>query len=382
MTAPARPPAFGLQPSGADGALTQADLDTLSHLLRAGMGANSLRALRSDLDYLEAWSRACTGAALAWPPERDTILRFIAHHLWDPAQRRRAADHGMPARVDAALRAGGHLRAPGPHAPATVRRRLSSWRSLCKWRAAGDPFGDPVVRRTLAAAVRAADRPRQRKSERVVDGALMGRLMEHLSPLCAPTPFARRDLERDRLAALRDRAMLAIAFASGGRRRSEISDLMVSALEDQPPVPDAAGGADLPSLALHLGRTKTTDADEGAVAHVTGAPVRFLRAWRAAARIAEGPVFRRIDRWGNVSGNGIGAQGLNAVLKARLAQIGEDPARFSAHGLRAGYITEALNRGLGVHEIMGQTQHRSVKTAMGYAAAQDGRVGRAARLME
>ena len=363
------------------GALTADDHDTLAHLLRAGVGRNTLRALKSDLEYVEAWSWASNGAALIWPPPREMILRFVAHHLWDSEERARVPAHGMPEHVEAALRASGHLRSPGPHAPATVRRRLSSWRSLCKWRDAGDPFDDAVIRKTVAAAARAAARPRVRKSAEVVDGALVGRLMVHLAPYCAAGAFRDRALERIRLAALRDRAMLAIAFASGGRRRSEISQLTAGSLKAQPPVRDPETGSEWPCLALHLGRTKTTDPEADAVAYVSGAPVRFVAAWQHAARIETGPLFRRIDRWANVSENGLGEQGLNLILKARLAEIGEEPARFSAHGLRAGYITEALIQGLTPQEIMGQTLHRTMKTTMAYFNERERRISRAARLM-
>jgi hypothetical protein len=47
--------------------LTDDDVETLKHLAREGMGENSLRALASDLAYLEAWALAATGAALLWP---------------------------------------------------------------------------------------------------------------------------------------------------------------------------------------------------------------------------------------------------------------------------------------------------------------------------
>ena len=45
--------------------LTDDDVATLKHLAKAGMGENSLRALASDLAYLEAWALASTGSAPA-----------------------------------------------------------------------------------------------------------------------------------------------------------------------------------------------------------------------------------------------------------------------------------------------------------------------------
>ena len=45
--------------------LTDADIATLKHLADTGMGANTLRALASDLAYLEAWSQAATARMAA-----------------------------------------------------------------------------------------------------------------------------------------------------------------------------------------------------------------------------------------------------------------------------------------------------------------------------
>ena len=51
------------------------------------MGENSLRALASDLAYLEAWAAAAAGQPLPWPATEALALKFVAHHLWDPAKR-------------------------------------------------------------------------------------------------------------------------------------------------------------------------------------------------------------------------------------------------------------------------------------------------------
>jgi hypothetical protein len=82
--------------------LTDGDVETLKHLAREGMG--SLRALSSDLANLEAWAQAATGASLPWPASESLALKFVAHHLWDPARRETDPQHGMPADVAAALR--------------------------------------------------------------------------------------------------------------------------------------------------------------------------------------------------------------------------------------------------------------------------------------
>jgi hypothetical protein len=47
--------------------LTDDDVEALKQLAREGMGENSLRALASDLDYLEIWADTVTGRPLSWP---------------------------------------------------------------------------------------------------------------------------------------------------------------------------------------------------------------------------------------------------------------------------------------------------------------------------
>ncbi len=100
------------------GLLSDTDLATLRHLVTTGIGVNTLRALTSDLAYLERWSLAATGEALPWPAGRDLILKFIAHHLWDPVRRESDPNHGMPEDVQAALRREGALRTNARMPPA------------------------------------------------------------------------------------------------------------------------------------------------------------------------------------------------------------------------------------------------------------------------
>jgi hypothetical protein len=106
--------------------LTDEDVATLKHLAEKGMGVNTLRALASDLGYLEGWALAATGLPLPWPAPEGLALKFLAHHLWDPVLRETEPGHGMPETVAASLKADGLLRVIGPHAPGAVRRRLAS----------------------------------------------------------------------------------------------------------------------------------------------------------------------------------------------------------------------------------------------------------------
>ena len=142
---------------------------------------------------------------------------------------------------------------------------------------------------------------------------------------------------------------LLLAFGSGGRRRSEIARLKVDDLEEREPVaadPTAPKGEKLPVLAIRLRRTKTSSADAGESVLVVGRPVEALRAWLAFSKIDAGPVFRRIDKWGNIGAAALDPQSVNAMIKSRCAVAGLDPGEFSAHGLRSGYLTEAARAGV------------------------------------
>ncbi|TCM76593.1 site-specific integrase [Rhizobium sp. BK068] len=346
--------------------LTDADVETLRHLVNEGMGENTLRALTSDLAYLEAWSHAATGSPLPWPAPEALLLKFVAHHLWDPAKRESDPDHGMPAEVDRALRDGGFLRAAGPHAPDTVRRRLASWSTLTKWRGFDGAFASPGLKSAIRLAVRAVPRPHRRKSTKAVTGDVLAKLLA----TCGG----------DSLRDVRDRAILMVAFASGGRRRSEIASLRKDQLTIEAPV-KGEDGTPLPSLSIHLGRTKNSGASQDEVVYLTGRPVEALNAWLAAAGIDGGSVFRAIDRWGNVSRRALDPKAVNDIVKRRVAEAGLEVGEFSAHGLRSGYLTEAANRGIPLPEAMEQSRHRSVQQASGYYNSSTRRSGRAARLL-
>jgi integrase len=350
--------------------LTDADAATLRHLAERGMGANTLRAIASDLAYLERWALAATGAALPWPAPAALAVKFIAHHLWDPVKRESDPAHGMPAEVAAALKAQGALKTEGPHAPGTVKRRIALWSSMHKWRGLEGPFGDGRVKTALRLAVRVASRPRARKSERAVTGDIVEKLLK--------TCWLRRPQD------LRDRALILVAFASGGRRRSEVAalraeDVIVEA--DVPADPADPNSPRLPCRRIRLGRTKTTDADEDASAFLIGQPVEALEAWLKHAKITAGPIFRRVDQWETILPAPLTGQGVNLILKRRVAMAGLDPALYSAHGLRSGFLTEAARQDVPLPEAMAQSQHKSVQQAARYYNDAERRMGRAARLL-
>ncbi len=297
----------------------------------------------------------------------DVAAGRIAHHLWDPERRVINPQRGMPTDVEDRLRMQGFLRSTGPHAPDTVRRRLATWSTLTKWRGLDGSFSSPALKSALRLAVRATPRPRKRRSAKAVTGDVLARLLA----------TCRTNSLRD----TRDRAILMVAFASGGRRRSEIANLRIEQLAVETPIP-VGDGPSLPSLSIRLGRTKTSGVDNDEVVYLSGRPLEALNAWLDAARIESGSVFRAIDRWGNLSLRALDPKAINDIVKHRAALAGLEPAEFSAHGIRSGFLTEAANRGIPLPEAMEQSRHRSVQQASSYYNNAHRRTGRAARLLD
>jgi integrase len=343
---------------------------TLKHLAEAGMGENTLRALASDLGYLEAWALAATSNPLPWPAPEALLLKFVAHHLWDPVKREEDRDHGMPDAVEADLFLRGLLKVVGPHAPTTVRRRLASWSTLHQWRGLASPLSSPGVRKAVALAARASTRERGRKSRRAVTRDILTKILAG----CAS----------GRLVDMRDQALLVVAFASGGRRRSEIAKLRMEQLVEETPVPSNpkdVTSPPLPCMSIRLGRTKTGSDEHDQRVVIVGRPVEMLKAWLQRAGIVKGAVFRRIDRWGHLEERALTPQSVNLILKKRIANVGLDPRDYSAHGLRSGFMTEAARRGIALPEAMAQSQHRSAQQAARYYNDVERQMGRAARLI-
>ena len=349
--------------------LTDADVATLKHLAAAGMGANTLRALASDLAYLEAWCQAATGRPLPWPADPELVLKFIAHHMWDPEQKAIDPAHGMPDDVAEDLWDRKILKVKGPHAPKTVSRRLSSWSTLHQWKGVEPPFDHPGIRKALRLAMKASAREPQRKSRKPVTRDILNRL---LATCCGSNAID-----------LRDRAILLVAFAAGGRRRSEVATLRHSQISVAEPIklrPTDPSSPTVPCVRIALGRTKTTIAGQGAFVFAAGPAVLALHEWIQFAEITSGPVFREVKKNGSIGEPPLTPQSINLILKKRCRLAGLDPVDFSAHGLRSGFMTQAGRDGIPLVDAMRQSAHKSVQQAAGYYDEQEHAQSRSVRI--
>ena len=106
--------------------LSDGEIETLRHLAREGMGANTLRAMASDLAYLEAWSLAAGGRPLPWPAPEGLVLRSSPTTSTTPPAGPRISRTAGPMRSNrrCASVTGCGLAA---RVPSTVRRRPALW---------------------------------------------------------------------------------------------------------------------------------------------------------------------------------------------------------------------------------------------------------------
>jgi hypothetical protein len=94
-------------------------------------------------------------------------------------------------------------------------------------------------------------------------------------------------------------------------------------------------------------------------------PVAALQAWRDAAGITTGPLFRSIRKGGKV-GARLTDQSVANIVKTHAERVGLDPTLFAGHSLRAGFLTSAAKRGASIVKMMDVSRHRSVDTLRGY----------------
>lgn len=145
----------------------------------------------------------------------------------------------------------------------------------------------------------------------------------------------------------RDRTLLVIGWAAA-LRKSELVNL------DVEHVIFTRDG-----LVLDLLRSKTDQKAEGQqVAFPYGSnpktcPVRLLENWLSASGITNGPIFRRMDRHGNIMGR-LTDQSARLIVKKHCENVGLDPKRYGAHSLRSGFCSTAAKADKAKHQIMKQ----------------------------
>lgn len=150
----------------------------------------------------------------------------------------------------------------------------------------------------------------------------------------------------------RDRALLLLGFA-GAFRRSELIGLNVKDLDFSNR-----------GLLVALGRSKTDQEGRGrkiAIPFARGSvcAVQAVKDWLSVLDVAEGPLFRGVDRHGRISSLRLSSNAVADIVKFRAAALGLHPGAYAGHSLRAGLITSAAKLGVSIWKIKAQSGHRS-----------------------
>jgi len=292
--------------------------------VEAASSANTRRAYASDWKHFASWCRR-QGVEM-FPPDPQVIGLYIT--------------------AQAAGKATGDKK---PSSVSTIERRLSSlaWNYTQR--------GQPLDRKdrhiaTVMAGIRNRHAAPPRQKEAVLPEDLIAML---------------ETLDRGTLRGLRDRAMLLIGFA-GGLRRSEIVGLDVG--RDQ--TEDGRGWIEILDKGMLVslrGKTGWREVEIGRGSADVTCPIVALETWLKLARIAHGPLFRRVTGQGKT----VGADRLNDQEVARLVKRtalaagvrgdlpeGERGMMFAGHSLRAGLATSA------------EVEERYVQKQLGHASAE------------
>lgn len=342
--------AVAVGPTGLPPAL-QRRLGDARRFLREGSHAPGTR--RKYAEDFEQFSGWCQRHGLSPLPAEPGLLALYIHALAEP-------DPSNPPRVRCSLH-GPRGPEPGqsPLHPSSISRVVAAIRYAHTRQGVASPTSHPLVQDALRAARRTLGvAPRRRVQAAVVE--VLRRLVLGLD---------------DSLRHRRDRALLTLGFAGAFRRAALVS----LDLADVVRVPEG--------LEVTLRRDKTDQSGAGRTLTIAPGtqpatcPVRAVIAWvdaLAAVGLTEGPLFRFIDRHGNVrpahgrsTSDRLNPQSVALVVQRRARAAGLDATLFAGHSLRAGFVTSATRAGKAIPKIMEQTGHRSANTVMAYVREAD-----------
>ncbi|MDE2598420.1 MAG: site-specific integrase [Rhodocyclaceae bacterium] len=233
----------------------------------------------------------------------------------------------------------------------TLKLRLAALSHWHQEHGFTDPTKDRLVSQVLK-GIRVAHTALEKKAKPVE--------LDQLQQVC---DWLDQDVLADpaaRLPNLRDKAMLLMGFWRGFRA-DELTRLTIEHIEVEPGIglkiflPWSKGDRD------NLGREYRCPALSRLC------PVTAYEAWLNAAQITQGPVFRKIDRWGNLGATAIQAGSIIPWLRRLFGLAGVAGAdQYSSHSLRRGFASWAHASGWDLKELMEYVGWKDVGSAMRY----------------
>jgi integrase len=268
----------------------------------AGVAMNTTKAYASDLSYIQQWVHLTFGS-FSFPMTEDIILLFITDHL-----------QGMEAAKEKQLMSPllrkGYKAKSGVHSLATVRRRLSALTIQHKERGYNDPCSGNTVKYLLHTMPKTEKKTVQQK-------AVTKDILEKLLTVCD-----------DSIKGMRDKAILLLAWTTGGRRCSEIIAAQVEHLTSM--------GDD---FLLHI-PTHNPKRGYALDISVKGRTAQALRDWMRVAAVRQGIIFRAVNKRGKVSCNPLSPIDVNRIVKNRCKAAGLNEKQFGVHSLRLGFLMQ------------------------------------------
>lgn len=243
----------------------------------------------------------------------------------------------------------------------TLKQRLAALAQWHKEQGFPDPTKAPVVRKVLKGIQ--ALHPAQEQQAKPLQ---IDHLVKVVSWLDQAIMLARQQqMPGAELRHTRDKALLLLGFWRGFRG-DELVRLQVEYIEAAPGqgmrcfLPQSKGDRQL------QGRTYKVPA------LTTLCPVAAYYDWIGLSALTAGPVFRSIDRWGNVGKVGLHINSLPKLMHSLFVNAGlETPEAFSSHSLRRGFAGWANANGWDVKTLMEYVGWKDVKSAMRYIDAAD-----------
>ena len=162
------------------------------------------------------------------------------------------------------------------------------------------------------------------------------------------------------LQGIRDKAIFLIGYA-GAFRRSELVNLNVEDVHFESE-----------GVRITVRHSKTDQESIGHskdinyAVHSVNCPVKALKKWVEMGAVESGPLFRPVNRHGQILPQRLTPQSIALVVKRVMQALRMDPDQFSGHSLRAGFVTDAIKHGIQSQVIRRVTGHRSESTLSEY----------------
>lgn len=241
----------------------------------------------------------------------------------------------------------------------TLRQRLAA---LGRWhRDHGfvDPTHTALVRKTIKGI--AAVHGEQAKQATPLALVQMGQVADWLDAATAAA-HARGDAE-SALRHTRDRAWLLLGFWRGFRG----DELLRVQAQHLKIVPGEGMHVFLPRS---KGDRENTGRSYPVPALSRWCPVAAMSRWLEASGLREGPVFRGINRWGQLREASLHANSFIRLMRGLFQQAGlAAPEEFSGHSLRRGFAGWATSQGWDLKSLMQYVGWSDVNSALRYLEA-------------